>query len=229
LSIALNTDNNFDLGYKISFFKAAPVLLSFFIKNKIEIFCKEFLETADIIKRSWRHKMLTQEIRSKYLVDELQLGDTLNEAVHNGFKAQFDLLVSMLSSDVQDHAWVVDPAAKEQQKEDLRKKFELGNPVRLQSDEQDLERANELGEQFREGGLTAVHLLQCLNPEPLTLKHNDIPKEIIESLSPLKQEKYRYENEVGRIARVSYKLSPKEVLDNVVDARDLRQGFSAAA
>ena len=104
--------------------------------------------------------MLTQEIRSRYLVDELQLGNTLNNAVHSGFKAQFDLLISMLSSDIQDAPWVTDPADAAEQREDLRRKFELGNPVRLQSDDADLARADELGEQFRAGGLKAVHLFK---------------------------------------------------------------------
>lgn len=173
--------------------------------------------------------MLTQEIRSKYLVDELQLGDTLNKAVHSGFKAQFNLLISMLSSDVQDHAWVVDPATQEKQTEDLRKKFELGNQVRFQSDDADLVRADELGEQFRAGGLSAVHLLECLNPEPLTLKHGEIPQEILESLTPLQQEKHRYQNEVGKLAHVAYKLSPTEVLENVIASREMNSNFNFAA
>ena len=114
-------------------------------------------------------------------------------------------------------------------REDLRRKFELGNPVRLQSDDADLARADELGEQFRAGGLKAVHLQECLNPEPLTLKHNEIPDEVLNLLSPLKQEKYRYENEVGNIARVAYSMTPEEVLDNVVGARELKDHFSVAA
>lgn len=173
--------------------------------------------------------MLTQEIRSRYLVDELQLGNTLNNAVHSGFKAQFDLLISMLSSDIQDAPWVTDPADAAERREDLRRKFELGNPVRLQSDDADLARADVLGEQFRAGGLKAVHLQECLNPEPLTLKHNEIPDEVLNLLSPLKQEKYRYENEVGNIARVAYSMTPEEVLDNVVGARELKDHFSVAA
>ena len=48
-------------------------------------------------------------------------------------------------------------------------------------------------------------------------------------LSPLKQEKYRYENEVGNIARVAYSMTPEEVLDNVVGARELKDHFSVAA
>lgn len=174
--------------------------------------------------------MLTSEIRDRFLVDELQLGQTLNNAVHAGFKAQFDLLISMLSSDVRDLAWVTDPVVHEKQTEDLRKKFALGNEVRLQSEPKDIDRADQLGNYFREGGLLAVHLQQCLNPEPLTLQHDEIPQEIMDELSPLQREKIRYENEEGKITRVSCYPTPKEVLENVDKSREfLESRFSFVA
>ncbi len=163
--------------------------------------------------------MLTSEIRDSLLVDELQLGQTLNHAVHEGFAAQFHLLISMLSDDVRDQAWVADPVAQEKQTEDLRKKFALGDPVRLQSGDGDAERGERLGDIFREGGIDAVRLEICLNPEPLTLRHEDIPPSVIDFLTPLQREKLRYANEKGNPSRVAYSMSPEEVLDAVSESR----------
>ena len=51
----------------------------------------------------------------------------------------------------------------------------------------------------------------------MTLKHNEIPDEVLNLLSPLKQEKYRYENEVGNIARVAYSMTPEGGVPTKVD------------
>lgn len=173
--------------------------------------------------------MLTQEIRDRLLVDELQLGEKLNEAVAAGFSAQFNLLLSMLSADMRDQPWVADPVVQEKQTEDLRKKFALGTQVRLQSCDDDLQRADVLGDYFREGGLTAVHLQECLNPEPLTLKHPDIPRSIIENLPPLTQEKIRHEYSCGKLERTPFALhKPEEVLETVALAREMNSKVAIA-
>ena len=46
--------------------------------------------------------MLEADIRQVYLVDELQLGQRLNQALQGGHQAEFALLLSMLSPDVTD-------------------------------------------------------------------------------------------------------------------------------
>ncbi len=169
--------------------------------------------------------MLTGEIRDNLLVDELQLGGQLNSAVHGGFSAQFNLMVSMLSDDVQDQAWVADPAEPEEQDEDLRGHFELGEGIRLQSSDGDIERADVLGDYFRQGGMTAVHLLECMNPEPLTLRHPEIPRTVMEQLSPLQQEKIRYQNARGRLVRRAISAAtPEQVLEVTGSSREMEAG-----
>ncbi len=164
--------------------------------------------------------MLTGEIRDNLLVDELQLGSELNQAVHNGFSSQFSLLVSMLSDDVQDQAWVKDPVVQEKQTEDLREQFALQEPVRLQSEDSDIAKADMLGDYFRQGGMVAVHLLECLSPEPLTLRHPEIPRTVMEQLSPLQQEKIKYENTKGRLVRNPLTaVTPVEMLELVSESR----------
>jgi len=54
--------------------------------------------------------MIPQTLREHYLVDELQLGQTLNQAISQGRRSEFSLLLAMLSADVEDQPWVADPA-----------------------------------------------------------------------------------------------------------------------
>ena len=67
--------------------------------------------------------MLETKIREKFLVDELQLGDSLNLAIHNNNREYFNLLLSMVSNDVTYDAAVVDPKKINPTNEDLRKEF----------------------------------------------------------------------------------------------------------
>ena len=174
--------------------------------------------------------MLTGEIRDKMLVDELQLGSELNNAVHNGYSSQFSLLVSMLSDDVQDQAWVTDPVAHEKQTEDLREQFALGDQIRLQSGDSDIQKADMLGDYFRQGGMVAVHLMECLSPEPLTLQHPEIPRTVMEQLSPLQQEKIRYANTRGRLTRNPLTAAtPVEMLEVVSGSQEIGRRMELTA
>ena len=67
--------------------------------------------------------MLTSEIRNELLVDELQLGTRLNNDIQAQNRADFALMLAMLSQDVRDNPIF---ATKEnpQKKEDLRAKFQ---------------------------------------------------------------------------------------------------------
>ena len=66
--------------------------------------------------------MLTPEIRNELLVDEMQLGQRLNEDVQTQNHADFALMLSMLSQDVTDQAIFSDEKQKVKEV-DLRAKF----------------------------------------------------------------------------------------------------------
>lgn len=68
--------------------------------------------------------MLTHEIRNQLLVDELQLGNRLNQDIQTSDHADFALLLAMLSHDVTDNPEFSSSEAKLKE-EDLRKKFNL--------------------------------------------------------------------------------------------------------
>lgn len=68
--------------------------------------------------------MLTHEIRNQLLVDELQLGNRLNQDIQTSDHADFALLLAMLSHDVTDNPEFSSSESKLKE-EDLRKKFNL--------------------------------------------------------------------------------------------------------
>lgn len=68
--------------------------------------------------------MLTHEIRNQLLVDELQLGNRLNQDIQISDHADFALLLAMLSHDVTDNPEFSSSESKLKE-ENLRKKFNL--------------------------------------------------------------------------------------------------------
>lgn len=57
--------------------------------------------------------MLTSDIRNEFLVDEMQLGSRLNEDIHSQNRADFALMLAMLSTDVIDHPLYNDEVKKD--------------------------------------------------------------------------------------------------------------------
>lgn len=74
--------------------------------------------------------MLSREIRDLYLAAELQLHGRLNEALQEGARVEFSLLLGMLSTDVSDQPLFADPQkSMEKNTGNLRARFGLGPAV----------------------------------------------------------------------------------------------------
>ena len=111
--------------------------------------------------------MIPQTLREHYLVDELQLGQTLNQAISQGRRSEFSLLLAMLSPDVEDQPWVADAPAIEAATIDWRRRFELPKARPLAAEPSSHARALRVSELVAGGSLLSAHLLDCLEPEPL--------------------------------------------------------------
>ncbi|MCI6907315.1 MAG: VC2046/SO_2500 family protein [Succinatimonas sp.] len=138
--------------------------------------------------------MLTPEIRNELLVDEMQLGQRLNEDVQTQNHADFALMLSMLSQDVTDQAIFSDEKQKVKEV-DLRAKFKLPKEQKQYATASDFDRGSEMTALFARDGFTSVFLAQCLCNEPLTQFDRDIKPEVFSQLAPLKQEKLRKVNQ----------------------------------
>lgn len=134
--------------------------------------------------------MLDNEIRSVYLVDELQLGNRLNNSLQGSDRADFDLLLAMLSQDVLDNPRVEDPKL-DNGDVDLRAKFELQPEIRKYAQEDDYMRADQQSDLMHKEGHRAVFFAQCLNRDPLTPMKYNLAPDVYNQFSPLKQEKIR--------------------------------------
>ncbi len=137
--------------------------------------------------------MLTEKIRNQMLVDEMQLGDRLNQDVHSADRADFALMLAMLSQDVTDHA-EFDPATEQEKTEaDLRAKFGLPPAVKSYAEQSDFKRASEISDMFSSDGIHSVFLAHCLRDEPLVPFEHRLAPEVFAELPPLKQQKLRLE------------------------------------
>ena len=139
--------------------------------------------------------MISKELRDVYLVDELQLGQRLNESLHEGDQTDFNLMLAMLSPDVTDAAWTRGPD-EGQAPEDLRAKFCLLPEVRKYAQSDDFDRGQEFadiihGHEDAEIGRSQVFLAECLRQEPLVPFKRDLAPEVYADLAPLKREKVR--------------------------------------
>ncbi len=134
--------------------------------------------------------MLESKLRNVMLVDELQLGDDLNRAVNSGNRAQFALLLSMLSSDMCDAPQFSDPIKEPFNKEDLRARFELPKESPQYADKSDFERAQGLSKALESEGQNALNLMLCLRSEPLCDRERALSPDVYSSLSPLEREKF---------------------------------------
>ncbi len=164
--------------------------------------------------------MLEQKIRDVLLVDELQLDCRLNHAIASGDRADFALLLSMLSQDVCDSPQFSDDVDANK-REDLRAHFELPKPQEQFSKAEDFDRASSLSDLLHQGSINDVFLSNCLRPEPLCEYERALAPEVFSELTPLLQEKFNAVNkgEEQGIAHVPLALKSDgfEVLDELED------------
>lgn len=123
------------------------------------------------------------------LVSELQLGQRLNQCVSEGNKSEFDLLLSMLSTDIRDQDQFSTINAPESEEAiSLRDQFNVPQAQPLISRESALQDYSiYVADLAREEGVVAARLQHCLRPEVL---HFDVDRiegfadDITDNLSP---------------------------------------------
>ncbi|MCE2593514.1 hypothetical protein K6Y31_01620 [Motilimonas cestriensis] len=113
--------------------------------------------------------MISGQIRQHLLTDELQLGQSLNQAIHHGHRAQFSLLLSMLCADVPElpQFGLADKPMMKKPEADLRAEFGLGKPVPIRGPGISADRAKSFSELTAQGLNASVRLQQLLQPTPL--------------------------------------------------------------
>jgi hypothetical protein len=165
--------------------------------------------------------MIQSSLREHFLIDELQLGDRLNQALTQGRQSDFALLLALLSPDVQDQPWVVDPLPDPGVYIDWRQRFSLPRRQPIDAGVDTAERASALGSLLQQGGFAAVRLQECMEPDALIHRQFVMDSQVWDNLSPLTQEKHRLFEVGDNIVHEPLHDKPPAMLDSIEGAADM--------
>lgn len=144
--------------------------------------------------------MLIDDAKNNILINELQLGEQLNNCVHQGKRSDFFLLLAMLTDDVRVHAQFSLPKAANESpinnEENLRTFYNLpkGQSLALEG-LQEIESYNQ-ADLINDNKLIDLHLLNAINPRPLAFRNDNkyISQNVLENTSLYCQKKYQEES-----------------------------------
>ncbi len=120
------------------------------------------------------------------IINELQFGNGINHAVHEGRRADFALILSMFSDDVRDNTPVEKVEEIDATEQALRQRFQLQPPQALRSDQSSYEVSAQQSTLFHDSGLPSAKLSHYLKPEVLAYLPEDthnLPEEVYHNLS----------------------------------------------
>ncbi|USP12889.1 VC2046/SO_2500 family protein [Vibrio gazogenes] len=102
------------------------------------------------------------------LINELQCGQNVNQAIAQNRRADFALLLAMLSNDMRETTAteVIDPIHHTDS--ELRKHFALTSPQPLRSDQESYSSGAQIALQFHQGGICSAKLQHYLHPDALS-------------------------------------------------------------
>lgn len=143
-----------------------------------------------------------QSVNSGPLLHELQLGEQLNECVHQSRRSDFSLMLAMLCDDVREQSQFILPQtapidgtsteSKQVTNQLLRKHFDLPDeaPLALKNIEQ-INQFNQ-GQLVADNNLTSLHLINALTPKPLAFRNDNkhIISEVLSNTTLVCQEKH---------------------------------------
>ena len=158
--------------------------------------------TVNVIDETFDTLLNKQAADSKPLLHELQLGEQLNECVHQSRRSDFSLMLAMLCDDVREQSQFILPKTaridgtstdKEQVTNQLlRKHFDLPEeaPLALKNIEQ-INQFNQ-GRLIADNDLPSLHLMNALTPSPFAFRDNNkhISSTILSNTSLVCQEKH---------------------------------------
>ncbi|SEL26583.1 Ribosomal S4P [Colwellia chukchiensis] len=144
--------------------------------------------------------MTPTALNQDILVHELQLGEQLNESVHQARRADFSLMLAMLTDDVRAHSQFHLPQTQLTEKtttsDQLRKFLQLPKAAPLALDKiEDIATFNQASAVERQQ-LTAVRLTNALAPKPLAFRDDRqfIPSQVLTNTSLHCQQRHQQNN-----------------------------------
>lgn len=158
--------------------------------------------TVNVVDQTFSSLLNKQTSTKEPLLHELQLGERLNESVHQSRRSDFSLMLAMLCDDVREQSQFILPNSvaidgtsinsKEASNQTLRAHFELPAlaPLSLEKIEQ-VKQYNQ-GQLIADNHLASLQLSNALTPIPLAFRNNSkhISANILTNTSLVCQEKH---------------------------------------
>ena len=173
-------------------------------------FSQQFLTTNtsqsnDVVKDS-AGKLATDFSSASVLLHELQLGEQLNESVVQARRADFSLMLAMLTEDVREQSQFLLPQTAEATAADvtnkaLRKQFNLPEKAALAlSTSDDVNQFNQV-QSIVDNDLANIHLTNAMMPKPLAFRDDKkyIESQVLLNTSLFTQLKHKQAVEVDQL------------------------------
>ncbi|WP_232771331.1 VC2046/SO_2500 family protein [Colwellia sp. 12G3] len=164
-----------------------------------------FSPSNDVVKDS-AGQLATDFSSASVLLHELQLGEQLNESVVQARRADFSLMLAMLTEDVREQSQFLLPQVEEAMVADvtntaLRKQFNLPEKAPLAlSTPDDVKQFNQV-QSIVDNDLATIHLTNAMMPKPLAFRDDKkhIESQVLQNTSLFTQLKYKQaqENQVS--------------------------------
>jgi len=137
--------------------------------------------------------MNIEQLDQQVIINEWQLGQQLNTAVHNGAREKFNLLLSFLSDDARDFAQfdIKNPDPELNKETSLREKFNLSAAQPLVNEGPSEALLTELNQDLQQTRLHDIRLKQLLANEAILSKPTTgpLPIDILDNLPLIKQQR----------------------------------------
>ncbi|WP_150143223.1 VC2046/SO_2500 family protein [Candidatus Enterovibrio escicola] len=109
----------------------------------------------------------THTLNKTHLISDTQLGGDLNLAVTQGRRSDFALMLALLSNDAVETTQIVPAYLENISDVNLRKKFNIPEPVFLTAKERDYDLCSKQADAFHQSGITSTRLNHCITPVAL--------------------------------------------------------------
>lgn len=137
--------------------------------------------------------MNIEQLDQQVIINEWQLGQQLNTAVHSGTREKFNLLLSFLSDDARDFAQfdIKNPDPDVNEAPDLRAKFNLSAAQPLVNEGPSEVLLAELNNDLQQTRLHDIRLKQLLSNEAILSKATEgaLPIDVLDNLPLIKQQR----------------------------------------
>ena len=141
--------------------------------------------------------MLIDDVKNNILINESQLGEQLNECIHEGKRSDFSLLLAMLTDDVRAHAQFSLPHSSNDapatNELNLRDFYNLPKAQQLAIDGLEQITLYNQVHLAKDNKLTELHLLNAITPNPLAFRNDNkyISQDVLGNTSLYCQKKYK--------------------------------------